>query len=223
MRVAIHQPEFLPWLGFFDKMIRADLYIVLDNVQFSKNGFQNRNRLLDREGNTFWATVPVKSAGHTTRRIMDIEIDNSQCWQRKLWGRIHSSYCRHPFFPSLGPELELIIQQSHPSLIALNLELIFFFRRYLNITVPMVRASELDTVGNRSELLLSLCTQVGATTYLSGPSGRDYLNTKLFLSEGINIEFHRFTNPKQHQPGNLNVSCLDWLLNYGSASRSWLG
>lgn len=222
MRVAIHQPEFLPWLGFFDKMKRVDTYIILDNVQFSKNGFQNRNRLVDSNGNVFWVTVPVKSTGHTNKRILDIKIENTQPWRRKLWGRIHSSYCRHPFFNSLGSELEAIIQEPHSDLVGLNLEIIQFFRRCFDINVPIVQASKLEIVGSRSELLLAACMEVGATTYLSGPSGHNYLNTQMFLSAGIDVEFHEFTSPAQGKAQGFNVSSLDLLLNYGPSSRNFL-
>lgn len=224
MRVTIHQPEHLPWLGFFHKMAECDVYVLLDSVQFTKNNYQNRNRLIDPNGTVFWSSVPVRMAGHTGKRIADMEFDNTQPWQRKTWARIVSAYCRHPYFSALAPELEAIYMGSHPLLIDLNLALIEFFRRQLGIHVPMVRSSTLEVTGNRSALLLSICQNLGADTYLSGPSGREYLDTPLFEAGGVALEYHAFKHPTYVAPiFQPYLSTLDLLFNHGPASRGILG
>lgn len=224
MRVSIHQPEHLPWLGFFHKMACCDLYVLLDNVQFTKNNYQNRNRLIDQNGVVYWSTVPVRMAGHTDRKICDMETDDAQPWRRKCWARIASSYRRHPFFGQLAPRVEAIFNAEHRSLVDLNIALIDLFRQELRIDVPMKRASMLDVAGTRSELLLSICKHVGAGRYLSGPSGRDYLDSGLFERHGVEIDYHQFTHPAYPAPlFKPYLSTLDLLMNHGPGSRAILG
>lgn len=224
MIVTIHQPEYLPWLGFFHKMAGCDVYVLLDSVQFTKNNYQNRNRLVDQNGTVFWSTVPVRMVGHTDRRILDMEIDNAQPWSRKIWGRIVGAYRCHPYFTVLAPELETIYTAGYKTLIDLNLALIEFFRRQLGISVPMVRSSALDVRGSRSELLLSICQGLGADTYLSGPSGREYLDAAMFVAAEIKLDYHAFTHPTYAAPAfHPYLSTLDLLMNHGPDSRTILG
>lgn len=224
MRVTIHQPEHLPWLGFFHKMADCDVYVLLDSVQFTKNNYQNRNRLIDQNGMPFWSTAPVRMAGHTDKRIVDMELDNTQPWSRKTWARIAGAYRRHPYFSALAPELESIFMGGHVRLVDLNLDLIELFRRQLGISVPMVRSSTMEVEGIRSELLLSICKTLGAETYLSGPSGRDYLDTALFSAAGIALDYHAFKHPTYSAPiFQPYLSSLDLLFNHGPKSREILG
>lgn len=224
MRVTIHQPEHLPWLGFFHKMADCDVYVILDSVQFTKNNYQNRNRLIDQNGTVYWSTVPVRMAGHTDKRIVDMELDNTQPWPRKTWARIAGAYRRHSYFNALAPELESVFMGGHAHLVDLNLDLIEFFRRQLGICVPMVRSSTLEVKGSRSELLLSICKSLGADTYLSGPSGREYLDTALFSDAGVALDYHAFKHPTYSAPiFQPYLSTLDLLFNSGPKSREILG
>jgi hypothetical protein len=224
MRVTIHQPEYLPWLGFFHKMANCDVYVLLDSVQFTKNNYQNRNRLIDQNGTVFWSSLPVRMAGHTDKRIADMELDNTQPWPRKTWARIAAAYRRHSYFNVLAPELESIFMGGQRRLIDLNLDLIVFFRRQLGISVPMVRSSTMEVEGSRSELLLSICRNLGANTYLSGPSGRGYLNTGLFSAAGVALDYHAFKHPTYSAPiFQPYLSTLDLLFNHGPQSREILG
>lgn len=224
MRVAIHQPEHLPWIGFFDKMLQCDLYVILDSVQFSKNNFQNRNRLLDRQGTIFWSTVPVKMTGHTSKRIADMEIDNCRPWRRKVIARINESYRRHRFFDQFAVEVENILMYDYKMLVDLNISIINFFRNKFNINVPILRSSELLLDGNRSDLLLSICKSVGADMYISGPTGIEYLDTKIFDEAGVKISYHKFIHPIYPAPiFRPYLSSLDLLFNCGPDSREHLG
>lgn len=224
MRVTIHQPEHLPWLGFFHKMALCDVYVLLDSVQFTKNNYQNRNRLIDEKGTIFWSTVPVCMAGHTERSIAEMKIDNTQSWQRKCWGRIASAYRKHDYFPHLAPALEAAFMAEYEALVDINLALIDLFRRELEITVPMVRSSTLAVHGHRSELLLSICKNLGADAYLSGPSGRQYLDKSIFSENGVALEYHEFSHPVYAAPiFQPYLSTLDLLMNHGPRSREILG
>jgi hypothetical protein len=224
MVVTIHQPEYLPWLGFFHKMAHCDVYVILDSVQFTKNNFQNRNRLTDQSGAVFWSTVPIRMGGHIGKRIADMNIDNTQPWQRKTWARIMGAYSRHSYFSVFAPYLEPIFTREYARLVDLNIDLIEFFRQQLTISIPMVRSSTMEVEGSRSELLLSICKKLGATTYLSGPSGRDYLDTTLFSNSGVAIDYHAFKHPTYSAPFfHPYLSALDLLFNHGPKSREILG
>jgi hypothetical protein len=221
MVVTIHQPEHLPWTGFFHKMSQADVYVLLDVVQFTKNNWQNRNQLVDRQGQAFWLTVPVMMKGHTSNAIKDIQIDNQQDWRRKYWGRLEQAYCRHPFYAQYAPALREIVMQPCDRLVDLNLALIRFLREALGLGNRILCASELPVSGVRSELLLDICRKLEAKTYLSGPSGRDYLKQEIFAEAGIALEFHTFKPPVYPAPHYLPaLSTLDVLFNHGPASAA---
>ena len=162
--------------------------------------------------------------GHTDRNHADIEVDNTQPWQRKCWGRITDSYRRHPYFRQLAPKLELIFKAKYQALIDINLRLIEFSRQELKINVPMVRSSTLNVQGSRSALLFSICKSLGADTYLSGPSGKLYLDQSLFSDGGVAVEYHEFSHPVYAAPVfKPYLSTLDLLMNYGPKSREILG
>lgn len=218
MIVTIHQPEHLPWLGFFHKMRRADRFVILDNVQYRTNYFQNRNRVLGANG-PFWLTVPVRSRGHVASSIADIVIDDSQAWGERHRKSLEACYGRHPHFRRYADVLRTILDSPWQRLADLNLAIIEAFRSALDIGTPMVRASELGVEGRGSELLLAICERMGAATYLSGPSGRDYLDESLFANRGIAVQYHEFHHPVYPQRhANEFVShltALDALANLG--------
>ena len=224
MLVTIHQPEHLPWTGFFHKMAQADQYVLLDTVQFTKNNWQNRNKLVDRGGRDFWATVPVLLKGHTSTTINDIRIDKSGDWRSKYLSRIEESYRRHPFFDKYAAVLREIIMRPSERLVDLNYALIDFFRSELGIKNRICRASELGAIGKRSELLLDICRKLGAKNYLSGPSGRDYLDKDIFAKAEVKIIYHDFLPPVYSAPHYIPcLSTLDLLFNHGPRSAAILG
>ncbi len=220
MLVTIHQPEHLPWLGFFHKMKSADLFVYLDDVQFRKNYFQNRNRILGTNGPQ-WVTVPVQLQGHTEKTLREMRIDNRNDWKRKYWGSISLSYKKHPYYQDYGQEMEASINESWDELVPLNLRIIELFRRTLDIQTPCVTASslQLGKVSSSTEHLVRICQAVGASAYLSGPFGREYLDQELFQQAGIDLVFHEFVHPvyPQRQGGDFvaNLSTFDLLCNCG--------
>lgn len=224
MKITIHQPEYLPWVGFFHKMLQADLYVVLDNVQFKKNNFQNRNRLIDRDGNVFWSSVPVCMKGHIEKNIADMRIDNSKPWQRKIWGRIESAYCRHPYFKYMEEKVSPLLHTKYSRLIDLNMAIMGMFRQEFGIKTKIIKASQLEVDGKRSDLLANIVKRVGGKTYLSGPSGQEYLESSTFVSRNIDLEFHDFTPisypAKIYKP---YLSALDLFMNVGPSARDYLG
>jgi len=222
MIVTIHQPEHMPWSGFFHKMAFADMYVLLDHVQYKKDNFQNRNRLVDRRGEVFWCTVPL-SAGSFQETIHQKRIVDDS-WRRKYLNKLADSYRTCPYFESCYEPVESIINRRHDLLVDLNLDLIDWFRDVLGIKAPMIRSSSLVLQGTKSDLNLDICRQLKASAYLSGPSGKDYLDKQSFMDAGIQLLFHRFSPPvypAQHfQPG---LSMLDVMMNCGPGSRAVIG
>ncbi len=225
MIVTLHQPEHLPWLGFFHKMAQADLYIYVDNVQYRHQYFQNRNRVRGAQAGV-WVTVPVLCEQHRYGPIKDVRIDNSRNWRKTYWGSIAHNYRRHPYFSRYAERLHAIVMAPHERLVDLNYALINVFRQELGITTPTLRASDLEAHGAKTELIHSVCLRVGASTYLSGPSGADYLDETPFDEAGIAVRYHRFAHPTYPQKDRPSftpyLSILDLLMHEGPHSAAIL-
>lgn len=220
MRVTIHQPEHLPWLGFFHKICMADVYVVLDNVQFRKNYFQNRNKIRTADGWS-WLNVPVKY--RFGESIKDILIDNTnERWKDKYWKSICLSYQKSPFFNDYSKAIKCILDQEWTQIHELNLSFISKFIELLGITVNIVQGSSLGVKGKASQLLLNICKEVKAGIYISGISGRDYLNMDDFENAGIEVIFQEFHHPVYRQTHGQFIPCMsviDLLFNHGKKSR----
>jgi len=177
--VSIHQPEHFPYLGYFQKMARAEVFVFLDNVNYRKNYFQNRNRFLNRNGVEEWFTIPVPK-NSVKEHIKDV-VPIEGPWRNKLVKQ-HKQH--------FGLSLSKIYDNE--KLIDINIASIEYCAiRLLIDDVKFIRASDLNVHGSKSELLANICKELGATKYISGPSGEDYLEMKYF--DGIEVEFH---NPK---------------------------
>lgn len=221
MIVTIHQPEHLPWLGFIHKADRADLLVLLDSVQYRVRYFQNRNRIAGANGVT-WLMVPVCSKGYREKTIHDMEIDNTQSWQRAYLATIRQSYSHHPYYPDYAPFFENACTRPWARLADLNEHIIRYFFDVLGVRTPLVRASALAGRGASSELLLDLCLKTGATTYLAGQMAGNYLNEDLFHAQKIAVAHHEFVHPvyPQYKRSEFlsHLSALDLLFNCGPES-----
>lgn len=222
MIITIHQPEHLPWLGYFNKCSKADILVHLDNVQFTKNGFQNRNRILVRN-EPYWVTVPVNTKGHTTNKISDILISNGVDWRKKYLGTIKMTYSKYPFFNIYYPVLEEVICKEYDKLEDLNIAIIDFFLKELDIQVKTVRATELNVpFTDASNNLLNIVKTLNGKEYLSGPSGKNYLNLDIFEKNNIKVSFNEFTHPVYKQRSDKfvsHLSTLDALFSHGKDAK----
>ncbi|GAB6041604.1 WbqC family protein [Endothiovibrio diazotrophicus] len=217
----------MPWLGFFSKMALAERYVVFDHVQFKKRHFENRNRLVDSAGEVKFVGVPVISKGRYTQAINEVEIDNAQPWRKKLLGPIQQMYRRAPFFSPCFEELrELIEGREYLRLVELNLALIDHFRRKLGIDTPLVYSSDFPVEGfSGSELILELCVRNGASEYLSGMFGKEYLVLDDFAERGVGVswlDYRAKPYPQQCPEFVPNLSVLDLVFNHGDESRRFL-
>ena len=217
MIVGIHQPAYLPWLGYFDRIRSVDLFIYLDTVQFQKGSFQNRNKVMTKAGAT-WLTIPVETAGKLYNRVIkDLRIDDSQRWQSKHWTTLKTNYASAPAFDLVSKEVKGFYDQEWVFLSDLCWEMLLVFNRLLGLKTRMVKASSLgDVEGQKSDLILNLCRKVGACTYLSGGQGRHYLSECSFSATGIKVEYQNFSPTPYRQSGEKFVPAMgvvDFLFN----------
>src|SRR5574337_151027 len=222
MIVTIHQPEHLPWLGFFDKLRQAQAWVVLDHVQFRKNYYQNRNKMRSADG-FIWLTVPVRLTGRYGQAINEVRIDNqtNPRWRAKCWNSLYHCYNKAPFFDHHAPFFESLYRQEWERLVDLNETIIGYLLSALSIELRVIRSSALDVKSTKGELVLDICRQVGATKYLSGISGREHLDQAEFARAGIELEFQQFYHPiygQLREPFLPGMSVVDLLFNHGPQS-----
>jgi hypothetical protein len=217
MIVSIHQPAYLPWLGYFDRIAKSDVFIFLDNVQFERNSFINRNQIKTANG-PIWLTVPVRLDAHFDKTIVEIEVDSRQNWRRKHLQSIEQSYSRTQDFAQKFSRLTVIYEDKTNKLAELCRGQLDFWLAELDITTRILRASEMPAGGRKSALVLNLCKHLGATKYLSGPLGRRYLDETEFIKAGIDIEYHEFVHPVYSQTHGEFVPAMgvvDYWMNCG--------
>lgn len=223
--ISINQPAYLPWLGYFDRIARADCHVVLDHVQFEKNSFTNRNKILTSNG-PCWLTMPVMTNGKFKNNpINEIEINNQQSWKKKHWETIKHSYGKTPYFKDYRSFFEEFYQLEHTKLYPYLESSNNFLLKSLDITTPTVLSSELNLTETKSDLVLEICKKMNATVYLSGPLGRDYLEENKFIQNGIQIVYHDYEHPiyTQHQePFQYYLSILDLMFRHGKNSLNIL-
>ncbi len=219
--VAIHQPNYLPWLGFFKKIKDSDIFVFLDDVQYSKNGWHNRNKIRVREG-SMWLTVPTKLK--FGMKLNEVKIDNSLKWIEKHKKTIEINYSKAAFFYLYWKELEDIYDTKFDLLIDLNIKIINFILKNLHINTKIIFSSELKISSSSSDRILDICKKLNCDTYLSGIFGTEYLNIKDFEKNNIIVNFQNFQHPvyKQvYEPFLPNMASIDLLFNEGNGAEQF--
>ena len=196
--VSIHQPAYIPWLGYFDKIAKSNIHIILDDAEYSKNDLFNRN-IINTPNGWIWLTIPVNYKNKTP--INQIKIDNSKKWRKKHWNSIKLNYAKAPFFKEYSKNFEKLYSQEWGNLSdftnAINKEIL----NILGIKTKLIKSSEINPKGQRNEKLLNLCKATQATTYLSGEGAKDpkqgaYINEALFLKNNIKVNYQGFKHPE---------------------------
>jgi len=219
MIIAIHQPNYLPYLGFFDKMKQSDIFLIYDDAQFNKEDFQHRNRIRIYHGWKY-LTVPVKKKRIPIRKIRirnELAVKGTT-WQESHLKEIEDNYNATSYYALYEDRLEAIYTDKYDKLIDLNMNLINFLKDAFDIKTKIILASELGFASRSTERLVDITDSLGGDVYLSGPAGHDYLDVSLFESRGINVEFQDFKHPvyKQRYDGFIpNMSAIDALFNVG--------
>ncbi len=219
MIAAIHQPQYLPWLGFFDKMDQAGCFVLLDNVQYKRREWQNRNRIKTPQG-VQWLTVPV--SGEYLALINAVTVDQGENWRHKHLQTLRHAYHRAPHWPAAASSLEALYAGSWSLLGQVNGASISWLREQLGIHTPLRWASQLPGLSeDPTGRLVDICRAVGARTYLSGVDGAKYMDLEQFAAAGIEVIFQHYEHPvysQQHGDFASHLSALDLVLNSGPQS-----
>lgn len=194
MKISAHQPAYLPWMGYFDKIAKSDLFVYLDNVQFEKNSFTNRNLIKTAQG-ACWLTLPVRQKGHMSSTLLTLPLDDSQPWRRKHLQSIALNYRKAPGFDEKFSRLERQYQTPAITLADFCWNQLQFWLAELDLACTLIRASTLPDMGRKSDLVFNLCRHFAADTYLSGKLGKDYLAESVFAEHKVHIEYQDYQPP----------------------------
>ena len=221
MRAAVHQPQYFPYPGFFHKLKMADVFVVMDDVQYER-GFINRNRILDSHG-PLWLTVPIRREDKF-RPIAEVAINDEIPWAAEHWKKILVSYSNARFFDLYRARLESIFSARWGSLCELNMESLKMTMDWLGIRIPIIRESELGVRTTGSQRLVDVCKSIGADVYVSGRGGRDYINEADFKKANVKLEYQSYVPvPYLHRlAGSFvpDLSILDALANVGPDTKT---
>jgi hypothetical protein len=225
MTVAAHQPGYLPWPGFFQKTLRADLLVLLDNVQFPRGqSWVNRNRIKGALG-VIWLTVPVRKKGRGLQPMREVEVYSERDWCRKHLLTLRHSYGNAPYFDDHFPFFEETFAREWKNLIDLNLTVLSYLRDALGLEAEFRLASSMGVSGRGAQLLVELCEKSGGGAYLMSRAARKYLDESAFERKKIRLLFDDFRPPIYPQLwGEFipNLSVIDLLFNCGERSLSIL-
>ncbi|MFT7618901.1 MAG: hypothetical protein ACI97A_002549 [Planctomycetota bacterium] len=219
--ICIHQPDFAPWLGFFDRLIEADVYVVFDDAQFLRRGWHHRDKILGQSGSQ-WLTVPVLKKGRYEQEIREVEIDESTDWRRKHLSTLANVYGKRPGFTATHSALTEIYERRHARLIDLNMDIITWLLSEFHIDIEVCFASELNLSSRSTERLVDICRAHNAQNYLTGVGAKDYLQTDPFARHDITVEWQDFHHPEWNQgqtPFLSRLSALDALYQGASAIK----
>lgn len=222
MNTAIHQPHYFPWIGYFDKMAKADAFVLLDQVQFEKGSQMIRNRVLDPNGEIKFLTISGETKDFLNREYRELTTKDIPQWTARQMNALKSYYRKAPGAKEIFPLLDEFFQQDHSTICGWTCASIELVRTLLDIKTPLIfqSAIDYDRRSRKSDLVYAICNALGADTYFSGRGGSmTYLNREKFAENGVKIVFQDFTHPVYHQcnseefvPG---ISALDLLFNCG--------
>jgi hypothetical protein len=227
--IAAHQPLYLPWLGFFAKMAEADVFVLMDDLQYEAQNFQNRNKVKVNNG-PLWLTVPLKR-GPQQERICDKRIapptSPKEDWRQRTIATLQKHYGPAAGYAAYAKAIEEVLSTPWERLVDLNVRLIRTMMEWLGVDRPLLFSSDLRLEGFKTDRILDLCRKTGATEYLSGSGGsRSYLDVPRLEAAGITVRWQTFSHPRYpqryEQLGFLSgLSALDLLLNCGTSSERW--
>jgi len=224
MRVAIIQPSYLPWRGYFDIIDEVDLFLFFDDVLYPRGrNWRNRNLIKTSAGRK-WLTVPIRH-GQSSRTIAETRIDDTQDWRSRHLNQIFNAYRRAPHFARFEAGLAEALASPETSISRLDIHLTKWVMATLDIDTPVVETSSLAASGTKTDRLIELLTRVGATSYLSGPTAADYIDPVKFAVAGIELVYKVYDYAPYPQLGDgfaAEVSILDLLFNCGPDARRHL-
>ena len=228
LTLVAHQPEYFPWLGFISKAQLADVYYIVDNVQYMKEHWHNRNKIRKKDG-WLWINTPILGK---TKILMwpEVRIDNSQPWKRKQLNSIKMCYSGSKYFHEIYTELEEIYSKNYEFLIDFNEQIIKYAFKKFNVKAPIFKTSQLikeghNISGAKTDLILNMCKVANANTFIFGQDGKNYIEEDKFNKQNIEYKFQNFHHPIYEQKYlgfESNMSFIDLLFNHGNNSTKIL-
>ena len=218
-RVAIHQPNYLPWIGYFKKMSLCDVFVILDNVQFSKDSYTQRTEVRTRKG-WMWLTIPIQKEEHF-KLIKDVSLPKNNKWRKKHWLSIHSNYAKTKHFEDFNNFFkDVYLDYGIDTLQDFNEKFIIYMSDIFDIHPEIVRASELNIESElkKSDLLIEIIKNIGGDVYISGTGGENYIEEEKFKKEGIGVDYFKFqpfVYPQRWAGFEPYMSAIDVLFNMG--------
>ncbi len=226
MVLAIHQPQYMPWVGYFHKMACADLFVLLDDVQFKKNEWQHRNRIRNAQG---WQWLSVPNTYRYPQLITEVEVKCDQDWETKHLRSLEMCYGRARFFDEYIGRFREYYAVGRRTMDAVTIDSVKLLAGMLGITTPIEISSKHGFEGVSSERLVNICRHFGAETYLAGAGGRDYMDLSIFEQAGIGARFQEFVSPVYMQHWSKGpedfvggLSAIDLIFNCGPDSLAVL-
>lgn len=222
-KVAICQSNYIPWKGYFDMINQVDEFVLYDEVQYTKRDWRNRNRIKTPQG-IKWLTIPVTA--HQFDIISEVEIADPD-WNTQHWETIRHVYNKAPYFDDYGEIFESLYKEANQQFLSeINHHFLSSINALLEIKTPLSQSTEYPSRGNKSERLLSICRQLGADVYVSGPAAKVYLDVDIFENAGIAVEWMNYDGypPYPQQDGDFvhAVSILDLIFNTGPKATDYM-
>jgi hypothetical protein len=220
--LSAHQPVYLPSVMLFNKIALSDVFIFLSHVQFVGRSWQQRNRIRGGGGEAIFLSVPVLKKGRRFQGISETEIAHDEDWRRKHLTGLRQAYGKRPYFDLYYPRLEAVLARSWTSLCDLDIALVSELAACLEITTPLLDSRDLHPEGHASEMLVSLCREVGADRYVSNVGSSAYIDAGAFAAAGVSHLWQNFRFPVYDQGAAFidRLSVVDLLFNAGPAARS---
>jgi hypothetical protein len=216
-RAVIHQPDFAPYLGYFQRLLRCDVFVVLDHVQYSKGGWHNRDKIKSADGER-WITIPVRLKGRSFSPINQVAINNDCDWRCAHLEQLKHCYGETPGFGEIFPEIEKLYSLETDSLLEFNMRFLQWLMDAFVIEVETLFSSSLSPQGRSNEMLVEILGEIGATEYLSGVGAKGYFREEPFAKAGIRVVWQEFPHPVYPQPHGEFIpflSSLDLLFSCG--------
>jgi hypothetical protein len=224
MRVAIIQPNYIPWKGYFDMIHAVDTFIFLDDVQYTVRDWRNRNKIKTAAGATSWLSVPT--LGGRSQRVCDVAIDGAQGWRHKHTEALRHSYGRTPFFAEYFPRFAELLSREWKLLADLDIALTQEICAWLGVERQFRRSSEWSVAGIKDDRLIELVERVGGTYYLSGPAARDYIVPEKFAEAKIELAYQDYSGypeyPQIAPPFDHFVTILDLVFAVGGEAPEYI-
>lgn len=217
MIIGIHQPNYIPWIGYFYKIWMSDIFIFLDDAQFEKNGYADRNSIKTPQG-TCYLKVPIELKKGLSTQYNEVRLKDELLWREKQLKTIQMNYKRSPYFSKVYPDIEKLYMCDKKELSTFNIHFIITISKKLNLNTVFKCSSQMDICGSGVNRIIRIVKACGGNIYYSGSGGANYQSSEEYHNEGIELQYTKFAHPQYHQLWSgfkENLSVLDLIFNCG--------